>query len=150
MCTEIVGLKKLRIFCQINYITSVKKFNNIFCNSTKYVNVNTEKALILALLQEAWDETLNTVPPKESVNEEVKFYTGSFLQHENKKVCYCVNLLSSLPNIIISTHSFSCQINPILQVTYATLAFTHRQMFPLEKKIKYNKHSGLYQRRIHF
>lgn len=25
------------------------------------------------------------------------------------------------------------------------LVFTHRQMFPLEKKIKYNKHSGLYQ-----
>lgn len=69
-------------------------------NRTKRVTLHKEKALILLLLQEAQDQTLVVVPPEEFVNAEVKFYTGSPLQHEYKKVSnyYCVNLIFSLHN----------------------------------------------------
>lgn len=91
-------------------------------NRTKRVTLHREKALLLLLLQEAQDQTLDVVPPEEFANAEVKFYTGGLLQHEYKKVgnYYYVNLISSLHNIIISTHSFSWQIQlpkPLIQLS---------------------------------
>lgn len=91
-------------------------------NRTKRFTLHREKALLLLLLQEAQDQTLDVVPPEEFANAEVKFYTGGLLQHEYKKVgnYYYVNLISSLHNIIISTHSFSWQIQlpkPLIQLS---------------------------------
>lgn len=116
---NIFGLKKLWIDCKIRYITSVERcqqYTSQKHNGTKCATVHTEWALILLLLQEAQDQTLDIVPPEEFANAEVEFYIGDLLNtlYKYKKVgnYYCVNLIFYLHNIIISTYLFSWQINP--------------------------------------